>query len=206
MSPNNNQIWFKIMERYKNSVMQLICIIGKYNVFRPQISPTDKKVSGSGFIIDINNGLVITNAHVVSNAISISGHLSRLGDYDISLKLISICREKDIALCKISESDIQLILKDFKPIDINMVFGDNMLLRETDDVITIGYPLGQRNIKFTTCVVSGFHANNDSDNNNNNHDEDNNFITEEEEPSYIQITTPLNGGNSEVILLIKMVK
>ena len=181
------------MERYKNSVLQLICIRGVYNPFRPQMPPLDRKVSGTGFIVDIVNGLVITNAHVTSNAISVSGRMTKFGEYDLSLRVLSVCREKDIALCQLSKSDIDRILKDSTPGQINMIFGDNLLLKETAQVVTIGFPLGQKNVKFTSGVVSGFYANSSAEN----VDEENgSLLTEEEEPSYIQITAPINPGNS----------
>jgi S1-C subfamily serine protease len=190
MTSGDDSVWFEIMERYKNSVIQLICVRGAYNPFRPQQPPIDKQASGTGFIVDIMNGLVITNAHVVSNAISISGRMARFGEYDLSLRVLSICREKDIALCQLSKTDVSRILEDKTPKDINMIFGDNMLLKETSIVVAVGFPLGQKSIKFTTGVVSGFHANNSGD------DEEELSLTEEEEPSYIQITAPINPGNS----------
>jgi len=187
----NMEDWLTIADKYRNSVLQLICIRGRYNPFRPQLPPIDRKVSGTGFIIDIANGLVITNAHVVSNAISITGRMMRLGEYDLSLRLISICREKDIALCQLSPSNIATIMKNKSPEAINMIFGDNLLLKETMNVMTIGYPLGQKNVKMTTGVVSGFYANTEDED-----EEEGDLRTEEESPSYIQITAPINPGNS----------
>ncbi|CAH6419405.1 Trypsin peptidase [uncultured virus] len=191
MTSDNDSVWFEIMERYKNSVIQLICVRGGYNPFRPQMPPIDRRASGTGFIVDIMRGLVLTNAHVASNAISISGRMSRFGETDLSLRVVSICREKDIALCQLSKVDRQRILAGKTPEQINMIFGDNMLLKETSNVVAIGYPLGQKNIKFTTGVVSGFHANNNGDD-----DEGGAVLTEEEGPSYIQVTAPINPGNS----------
>ena len=181
--------WIPLTERYKDSVLQLICTRAVYTSFRPQLSPEDKRVSGTGFITDIDNGIVITNAHVVSNAISISGRMMKFGEYDMSLQVISICREKDIAMCQLSKIDITKI-KSILTSDINMKFGDNMALSSTTAVLAIGYPLGQKNIKFTTGIVSGFHANTTEDN------IEDDFLTEEESPSYIQITAPINPGNS----------
>ncbi len=190
MLSNSSNIWTDIMEKYKNSVLQLICVKGIYNPFRPQLTPVDKRTSGSSFIIDIERGLVMTNAHVASNAISISGRISRFGERDFPLKLLSICREKDIALCQLSQEDINLILESKHPDDINMKFGDDSLLRETDPVITLGFPLGQKQLKITSGIISGFYANNNED------EDECTYLTEEETPSYIQITAPINPGNS----------
>jgi serine protease Do len=162
-----------------------------YMAYRPMMPPLDRKASGTGFIVDIQRGLVLTNAHVCSNAISISGRMTRFGENDLSLHLVSICKEKDIALCQLVPEDIARILEGKNPEDINMKFGDNLLLKETSPVVAVGYPLGQKNIKFTTGVVSGFHSNVDGD-----EDEDGNELTEEEDPSYVQITAPINPGNS----------
>lgn len=182
--------WIPLTKRYENSVLQLICVKGIYNVYRPQLPPVDRKASGSGFIVDIDRGLVLTNAHVVSNAISITGRLMKFGEYDFSLRVVSICREKDVALCQLSPDNVKKIKGVFKE-NINMEFGDNMKLMLTTPVLAIGYPLGQKNIKFTTGVVSGFHANSTEE------DEENGLpLTEEESPSYIQITAPINPGNS----------
>jgi S1-C subfamily serine protease len=176
-----NNDWISITKRYRDSVLQLICIHGSYNPFRPQSAPIDKTATGTGFIVDVKRGLILTNAHMVANAMSISGRMTRYGQYDFSLKVISICREKDVALCQLLDNDL-IKIQDVNP----MLFGDNMLLSSTTEVLTIGYPKGERNIKFTTGVVSGFDSNND----------DNDDLTEEENPSYIQITAPLNPGNS----------
>lgn len=189
-SEENDSVWISVMEKNKNSVLQLICVRGVYNPFRPQQPADDRKSSGTGFIVDIINGLVLTNAHVVTNAISIVGRMNRFGERDLSLKLVSICREKDIALCQLAKSDIELILQGKSAESINMIFGDNLQLKETSNVVTIGYPLAAKTVKFTTGVVSGFYANNTDDN------EENEDLTEEESPSYIQITAPINPGNS----------
>lgn len=181
--------WVPLTKKYENSVLQLICTHGSYNPFRPQFPPVDKKASGSGFIVDIDRGLVLTNAHVAANAIAISGRMTKFGEYDLTLEVVSICREKDVALCRLRRVDIDKI-KSKIPDDINMKFGDNMSLSLTTPVLAIGYPLGQKNIKFTTGIVSGFYANS------NENDEDSDFSTEEEGPSYIQITAPINPGNS----------
>ena len=160
---------------------------------RPYKDPDDRQVSSTAFILDIENGIVATNAHVVSNAISIIGRLPQLGKRNISLKLVSICREKDLALCRISSDDIQRITKDVKDKkSLNMKLGDNMALNKADEVMTIGYPLGDENIKITTGDVSGFN-NTDDDNDNERGDFEDAYSRG---PTYIQVTAPINPGNS----------
>ena len=191
--------WTSHGDRWKNSVLQLRVIRAIYKPSRPYGDPNDKKVSGSAFIIDIERGYVGTNAHVVSNAISITGRISKLGKRDLSLELIGICKEKDLALCKIHHDDIKLITRSMNKEDIpslNMKFGDNMKLKETDEVMTIGYPLGQESIKYTTGIVSGFETRNG-------HDDDDIEDAKHRSPTYIQITAAINPGNSGGPLLNK---
>ena len=191
--------WTSHGDRWKNSVLQLKVIRALYKPSRPYGDPGDRKVSGSAFIIDIERGYVGTNAHVVSNAISIAGRVPKLGKRDLSLELIGICREKDLALCKIHHDDIKLITRGMKKEEItslNMQFGDNMELKEADEVMTIGYPMGEENIKYTTGIVSGFQSKNGDD-----------FGDVEDakhrSPTYIQITAAINPGNSGGPLLNK---
>ena len=173
-----------------NSVLSLTVTKAKYNYKRPYQNFKDKESSGSGFIIDIKKGYVVTNAHVVSNAISIVGRSPKTGKKDLSLSLIGICKEKDLAMCKIDEADISLILSGMQnPESLNLKFADNMLVKQGDEIKTIGYPLNSNNIKITTGVVSGFEKADDS------------LDIEREDtisrsPTYIQISAAINPGNS----------
>ncbi len=192
-------LFLDIQEKYRYSVLQIFCIRAQHNIYRPYLPPDDATVRGTGFIIDIKKGLVVTNAHVVSNEISIRAHNPLLGKQDIQLELLSICREKDVSLLRMIPQDIKLLTdrymrntskqKDIE--DLNMKFGDNFKLRQTDEVLAIGYPLGMDSIKFTTGVVSGFQTN-VSDNS----ERDGLLSDGESLPSFIQITAPLNPGNS----------
>lgn len=189
--------WTKHGDRWKNSVLQLKVTRAIYNSTRPYLDPDDTLSFGTAFIIDIERGYIATNAHVVSDAITINGRVPKLGKRDLSIELISICKEKDLALCKIHHDDIKLITRSLnqdKINELNMKFGDNMELKETDEVMTIGYPLGQENIKYTTGIVSGFEAKDDNDD-----CEDAKIRS----PTYIQITAAINPGNSGGPLLNK---
>lgn len=194
---DSDNSWLGIMEKYKNSVLKIRSVKGLYDIYRPQNTPRDKEYSGTGFFIDIENGLIATNCHVVANSMGLSATIPNFGEKKFNLKLISLCQEKDLAICQVSVEDRKIIIGDKDPSDIDMVFGDSIKLRETETVMTIGYPLGQKNIKFTTGVVSGFHGNED--------EPCVEFYQEsvEDSPSYIQITAPVNPGNSGGPLLNK---
>ena len=197
----NEVRWQKIADKYQDSVYQILVTKGSYNATRPYRSPEDLEVSGTGFLIEVidNRGIIATNAHVVSNAISIRGRTPKNGKRDINLKLLSISREKDLALCEVilSESTITLPLSrssTMQPEPIPLPLGDNFLLRKADRVITIGYPLGDENIKITTGDVSGFPSTITS--NEENSEDDQKEDSYDRDPAYIQVTAPINPGNS----------
>lgn len=177
-------IWQKLGLKYQNSVLQLIVSKSIYDPRRPYLNPSNKVATATGFIIDIANGYVLTNAHVVEDAISIKAYL--LGTRkDLTLSVISIADSKDLALCQIDDNDIYLLTNKLNPSDLNMKLGDNLLLEQLDEVLVIGYPLGEPHIKFTTGIVSGFVSG------------DKYLPTQ----PLIQITAPLNPGNSGSPLL-----
>lgn len=182
--------WNTIGDKLKNSILQLHITRAVYDPLKPYSDPTTKDKSGTAFIVDITKGYVVTSAHLVANALVVVARSPRLGRKDISLDLVGICREKDVALCKINPEDISLLTTGVEDLSIfNMVFGDSIKIKETDEVMTIGYPLGQENIKYTIGIVSGFETRKPSG------------LAEVEDargrsPSYIQITAAINPGNS----------
>ena len=188
VSTSLNQGWREISKKWKDSVLQLRVTSASINSVRPYRTPNDKRSSGTGFIIDIERGLVLTNAHVVKNALSIVARTTRLGSRDIPIKLYSISLERDLALCQLTNTGINMILEGIKDRkSLNVKFADDLFTRETDEVLTIGYPLGNE-IKFTTGVISGFHREDNGDK----HFED----ALSRDPTYIQITAAINPGNS----------
>lgn len=199
-------MWSQYREQYKDSIVQIRATYANHNIFRPYKTHEKGSGKGTGFIIDINNGIVATNAHVVSNAISITSRVPKMGQQDLKMHFISICPEKDLAILQFTLEDLKEIVSDGEKdtrsdsskspkssyADINcynMPFGDSLKVKSPDEILTAGYPFGEEGVKFTAGNVSGFFANLDSDN------IDNLFSTEES-PSYIQISAPVNQGNS----------
>ena len=92
--------------------------------------PTERKASalGSGFIIK-EDGIVITNNHVIANAEDI---LVRVGDKEYKANLVGADPYMDIAVLKMETKD------KFKPVK----FGDSDLARVGDWAMAIGNPFG----------------------------------------------------------------
>ena len=99
-------------------------------MFKDFDRPTERKASslGSGFIIK-EDGIVITNNHVIANAEDI---LIRVGDKEYSAEVIGADPYMDLAVLKMKTKD------KFKPVS----FGDSNKARVGDWVVAIGNPFG----------------------------------------------------------------
>ena len=99
-------------------------------MFKDFERPTERKASslGSGFIIK-EDGIVITNNHVIANAEDI---LIRVGDKEYSAEVIGADPYMDLAVLKMKTKE------KFKPVS----FGDSSKARVGDWVVAIGNPFG----------------------------------------------------------------
>ncbi len=99
-------------------------------MFKDFDRPTERKASslGSGFIIK-EDGIVITNNHVIANAEDI---LIRVGDKEYSAEVLGADPYMDLAVLKMKTKD------KFKPVS----FGDSTKARVGDWVVAIGNPFG----------------------------------------------------------------
>lgn len=134
---------------------------GSQNMPKP-----DFKAVGSGFIIS-EDGLVVTNSHVVKNADKVTVTLDDGKQY--SAKLRGIDSKTDLALLEIDSSD------DFTFVQ----FGQSDSARVGDQILAIGNPFGLGNTA-TTGIISArgrdIHSGPFDD--------------------FIQIDAPINQGNS----------
>jgi len=178
---------FEIGNKFSNSVIQLIVFVANYDLRRPFSEPVPSSAKGSSFIIDSKRGILLTNAHVVENILSVKG-LAPKTNNDIKMRLISICREKDLAIVQVFKEDWQLLTEGKDASKMELQLEDSLHLESMTRVVAVGYPLGQDNIKFTPGYISGFETlHNDSSSRG-----DENC----ESVSYIQTTAPTNPGNS----------
>lgn len=187
--------WSDVRSKVSNSVFQLNVIEGIFNPLRPYSEPRDRQSSGSGFLVDAKRGLVVTNAHVVDNAMSVWGSAPNTGKLKIRMKVLSAIRDKDVALVKIHNDDLAKIIGDKSPEDMEIKLGDSLGVRQTDKIMIAGYHLGQRQLSFTTGVVSTFHT----------EDTGFGFSTVEDsysrDATYMTTTAPMNPGVSGSPLL-----
>lgn len=89
--------------------------------------------------------------------------------------VIGVSPERDVSLLKINARDLEVVKKKLGVIPY-LSFGDSDTIKRTEEIMALGYPLGQEKLKSTQGIVSG--------------------RENVEGESYIQITAALNPGNS----------
>lgn len=170
----NTKVWQKVQQQVKDTVVQLFVETASFNWQEPYKTPKQRKAFGSGFFVD-SEGSLITNYHVVDESVGIKIQIPSLGKEQFDVDIIGVSPERDIALLKLKPSALEDIKKSLGNIPF-LELGDSDKVIRTQEIMALGYPLGQEKLKSTQGIVSG-----------------RDIVWDE---SYIQMTAALNPGNS----------
>ncbi len=164
------QPWRPVQEQVRDTVVQIFSQIAEFDWLQPYRTPMQGAARGSGFLIN-DSGDIITNAHVVDQAVAVWIQIPSLGKQLIDASIISVCPERDLALLRVDQEQLVAVKKLLGRIPF-LPLGDSDTVYRADEVLALGYPLGQESLKSTTGVVSG------------------------REAQMIQTSAPINPGNS----------
>jgi serine protease Do len=165
-----SQVWRPVQESVKDAVVQIFVQGAEVDILQPYATPAQFTVYGSGFFIN-TNGEFITNEHVVRNAKQIWIQIPSLGKRIIDAIVVGESPDRDIALLRVTDEGKRIIERELGGVKC-LKFGDSDYVRRSDEVMALGYPLGQQALKSTTGVISG------------------------REGGMIQISAAINPGNS----------
>ena len=166
--------WRKVQNKARDTVIQLFVQALSFNWLKPYQSPEEETFFGTGFFIS-NDGYIVSNFHVVDEALSVKIQIPSFGKDRFEVDVIGVCPDRDVALLKLTKESLDKIKKKLGSIPY-LTFGDSDRVVRTQEILALGYPLGQEKLKSTQGIVSGRER-----------------VWGE---SYIQITAPLNKGNS----------
>lgn len=162
--------WQDIEQKARNAVVQLF----NYRVEFAWDSPYTKKPgdisTGTGFFIS-ETGVLLSNFHVIESSASLFIQVPTLGKEKLKVTVLGVVPERDIAVLQVDEIGEVMLKKHFKTIPY-LTLGDSDTVKPTNEVLALGYPLGEQILKATKGIVSG--------------------LTE----WYLQIDASLNPGNS----------
>lgn len=164
------QAWRDVQEAIKDTVVQVFSQVAEVDLLQPYKTPSQYPVYGSGFFIN-EQGDLITNAHVVNQAKAVWIQIPSLGKRMLEVEVRSVSPDRDLALLRVKSEDLEFIKQALGKISY-LKFGDSDSVHRADDVMALGYPLGQQTLKSTTGVISG------------------------REGQFIQMSAAINPGNS----------
>lgn len=166
--------WSDIQSETRDAVVQIFSFIAQFNWLEPYTTPKQGQATGSGFFID-NDGHIVTNAHVVDEAKALFIQVPSLGKMRFEAKILGVSPERDLALLEVTPQDLAVLKEALGTIKY-LEIGNSDNVQRADEIMALGYPLGQQSLKSTTGVVSGFeHINGHY---------------------FIQIDAPINPGSS----------
>jgi serine protease Do len=174
ISEKNGTTWLDVQRQVKDTVVQVFSHVTEFNWIEPYKSPELSEGTGSGFFIN-DNGDIVTNYHVIAQASDIEIQIPSFGYERFDVKIIGVCPERDIALLTLTKETREKIVKQIGSIPF-LTLGDSDDILRSQEVLALGYPLGQSRLKSTLGIVSGRERLGNA--------------------GFIQITAPLNPGNS----------
>lgn len=147
-----DQTWQDVQIAARNAVVQIFVTSRDANWFNPYCVNSTKNGCGTGFIIN-SNGDIVTCSHVVEDALSVFISIALCGQQRFKVDVIGICPERDIALLRLTQESLNLIRKECNQIPC-LQLGDSDNIRSGEEVLSLGYPLGAKELKATSGVVS----------------------------------------------------
>merc|ERR1719359_437535 len=144
---------------------------------------------GSGFVVrdDDDGPLIVTNAHVVSDAPALAIQVPAAGQEQYEARVVLVNHDMDIALVKItSEEEVSKMrenLGEHKLVPVDLFSGSTKVGMSA---VAMGFPLGMTSVKMSTGVLSG-------------HETVGDFIV-------YQHTSPISPGNSGGPLFVEGTK
>jgi len=159
----------------RNMVVQVFVFYNEFNWLEPYKTPQQALSAGSGFFIT-DSGLIVTNAHVVDQACAVYIQMPFFGKRRFDVTIVGICPDRDLALLQVIPDDLAIIKEGLGGKLPVLQFGDSDSVKRADEILTLGYPLGQESLKSTLGIVSG--------------------VQHIEGRSMIQVDAAINPGNS----------
>lgn len=166
--------WSELQSLTKDTVVQVIAQVAQFDWLEPYKTPAQGQGSGSAFFIN-DKGELITNAHVVNQSKAVFVQIPTFGKRRFEVDVVAISPERDLALLRLKPDDVKLLKEVLKRVPV-LTLGDSDKVTRAQEIMTLGYPLGQNSLKSTTGVVSGRERINGQ--------------------YMIQISAPINPGNS----------
>ena len=133
------------IDKFDDSIVRIKVHRKDFNWEEPFNQKQAVESIGSGFFMDAQ-GHILTNHHVVKNAIKVFIQLPKYGADTYECDILSVNPKLDLALLKTKDFQNKSYLE----------LGDSYSIKKSDELLAVGYPLGQEKIKITSGIFSGY--------------------------------------------------
>jgi len=143
-------------DHLRQSVVRIQAVSGTFDWFKPFIKGEDQVGFGSGFVVQTDPyPLFVTNEHVINNAKLVALQLLLFGEQQWEAEVVSVCSKFDLALLVLKNpKDFKDAMKS-KSIELKALGIASEVLPMGEDVVAMGFPLGQDALKISKGNFAG---------------------------------------------------
>lgn len=154
---------------FESSIFRIHAQNINFNWLEPYKNSKTYESIGTGILID-KKGFILTCSHVIEKSMKIFISLPAIGKETFEAEIYKFSPQVDLGLIKIKDLKKfkEKFGKELKPLTL----GDSDKITLGENVLALGYPLGEDKLKRTSGIISGI------------------------QDSSIQTDTPINPGNS----------
>jgi S1-C subfamily serine protease len=174
--------WQELEAQYRDKVVMVEAAVMFVNELEPYTAPSQGRASGSGIFVG-EEGVVLTNCHVVRDAYSLRVRLSRFGDVTFPAVVTHLSTERDLALLQVTDTPSLCRMLGTTKVPV-VQFADSSRITRGQHVLAVGHPLGMRQQVTTQGVINAKQW------------------APERNGIYLQIQAPINHGSSGGALFV----
>merc|ERR1719183_225028 len=146
----------EINKQLKYSIVRFMTEVKQLSLLKPWQLQGRQVFAGTGFAIrSTDNGpLIVTNAHVVTDADNVMIQIPAYGSQEYKARVVMLNPDMDIALAEFQPGEHKKFVDEVKK-DIPILDFYTKPVNLATPVVALGFPLGQKTAKLTTGVISG---------------------------------------------------
>lgn len=143
-------------DHLRQSVVRIQAVSGSFNWFQPFVKGEDQVGFGSGFVVQTDPyPLFVTNEHVINNAKMVTLQLLLFGEQQWEAEVVSVCSKFDLALLVLRKPKEFTDTMKSKGINLKALEIASEVLPMGEDVVAMGFPLGQDALKISKGNFAG---------------------------------------------------
>jgi serine protease Do len=143
-------------DHLRQSVVRIQAVSSTFDWFHPFVPGSDHVGVGSGFVVQTDPyPLFVTNEHVVSDAKQVVLQLLLYGEQQWEAEVVSVCSKFDLAVLVLRKPEEFTKAMAERNIKLQALKLSSGAARMGEDVVALGFPLGQDSLKISKGNIAG---------------------------------------------------